>query len=269
MAKMRLMIYQPWTKPGDPNKLSQSLRDRLFMSSIEIMEYTHIIKAEPSTKGWRWLFHTYTQWYCIAYILGELALRDTSIIVDRAWRTMDREMEDWSDTLSKTNPGMLWEPMRKLMVKARRKREDNASKPAQPRTLGMDIPVPPPSGRKAPLSDEELLREKRARDIFLAQMNGAVLPTDTQFSDSPVTPNFGAGIPSPQNTEMFPIPMTEPMPDMPWLMGDLAGVDMQGVEGDVNWDGWQDLARDFQMDTENMQTGEVTGVPLGALRTWW
>ena len=101
------MIYQAWSRPGEPNALSQPLRDSLFMSSIEILEYTHILKSEPSTKQWRWLFHTYTQWYCIAYLLGELAIRDTSITVDRAWRTIDREIQDWSSVLSKTNPGML------------------------------------------------------------------------------------------------------------------------------------------------------------------
>jgi len=106
-AKMRLTIYQPWTKPGDANGLPQALRDSLFMSSIEILEYTHVLNSDPSTKHWRWLFRTYTQWFCIAFILGDLALRDSSIVVDRAWRIIDREMKEWSGPFAKTNRGML------------------------------------------------------------------------------------------------------------------------------------------------------------------
>jgi len=154
------------------------------------------------------------------------------------------------------------------MVKARRRREENASKPALPRTLGVDIPVPPPSGRKAPMGEEQLLKDKSAREAFLAQMNDAVLPTDMQFTGCHTTPQICAELPGPQNVEMF---MAEPTPEMPWLMGDeaLAGINMQDGEGDVNWDGWQDLVRDFQMDTDNMQSSEISGVPLGDMRTWW
>jgi len=112
-AKMRLMIYQPSTRVGDPDSLSEPRRNSLFMSSIEIMEYTHLLMTEPSTSHWRWLFQTYTQWFCIAYILGEIALRDSSIVVDRAWRTIERVMRDPNGALSKNNSGML---VRKILL---------------------------------------------------------------------------------------------------------------------------------------------------------
>ena len=152
-----------------------------------------------------------------------------------------------------------------LMARARRRREENASKPAAPRVLGMDVPVPPPTDRKAPPSEEEL----RAREIFLAQMNQAVRPpNDMQFTNASTTSCIGAEMPGAQNVEMFSAPMMEPMPEMPWLMGGDALTDLD-VQGDVNWDGWQDLVRDFQMDTDNIPAGDASSVPLGAMQTWW
>lgn len=154
------------------------------------------------------------------------------------------------------------------MIRARRKRDENASKPAPPRVLGVDVPVPPPSGRKSSPSDEEMLKENLARDIFLAQMNEAVLPPDTQFTDS--RPISSVDTESSPPSGMFPVPTTEPMPEMPWLSSEaFADVSMQGGENDMSWEGWQDLVRDFQMENNNFQAGEMSGVPLGGLKTWW
>jgi Fungal specific transcription factor domain len=57
IAKMSLIIYHPLTQPGKPNSLSQDIKDRLFMASIEIIEYSRILESEASTKHWGWLFH--------------------------------------------------------------------------------------------------------------------------------------------------------------------------------------------------------------------
>lgn len=264
---MNLTIYQPWAKPGDPNGLSQALRDRLFMSSIEILEYTHMIKSESFVKQWSWLFNTYTQWHCIAFILGELALRDSSIVVERAWRIIEIEMKFSNGAISKTNPGMLWAPMRKLMLRARRKREENASNPPSTKTLGVDIPVPPPSRPRAPLSEEQALKEKLARDLFLAQMNGAVKSAVNQPLASYPTPTTSAEISNPGDILMVPLPLAEPLQDWSMDNGAVSDLDMQSLDGDVNWDAWQDLLRDFPIDTD-METGELRPVPFGGTGAW-
>jgi hypothetical protein len=51
VAKMGLIIYSPHLSEGLP----QSVKDRLFISSIEIMEYSQLLKEEVSTRKWGWV----------------------------------------------------------------------------------------------------------------------------------------------------------------------------------------------------------------------
>lgn len=128
IAKMSLIIYHPLTQPGKPNGLSQDIKDRLFMASIEIIEYSRVLESEATTKQWGWLFHTYIQWHAIAYILGELCHRRNSTIVERAWRCIDIVFDDWrvhGNPNTHAKNGMLWRPMHKLLAKAMKKREEN------------------------------------------------------------------------------------------------------------------------------------------------
>jgi hypothetical protein len=128
IAKVSLILYHPLTQPGKPNSLSQDIRDRLFMASVEIMEYSRVLESEVATKQWGWLFQTYIQWHALAYILGELCIRPNSTIVDRAWRCIDLVFNEWA---ARGNPnkdakdGKLWQPMHKLLAKAMKKRELN------------------------------------------------------------------------------------------------------------------------------------------------
>jgi hypothetical protein len=51
VAKMGLIIYSPHLHEG----LTQVIKDRLFISSIEIMEYSQLLQTEVSTRKWGWV----------------------------------------------------------------------------------------------------------------------------------------------------------------------------------------------------------------------
>lgn len=51
VAKMALIIYSPHLSEGLP----QSVKDRLFIASIEIMEYSQLLEHEVSTRKWGWV----------------------------------------------------------------------------------------------------------------------------------------------------------------------------------------------------------------------
>lgn len=55
----------------------------------------------------------------------------------------------------------------------------------------------------------------------------------------------------------------------PWIMDNeaLLDLDMQGLDGDVNWEGWDAMVRDFQLESD-MQN-EMRGAPLGGMGNWW
>jgi hypothetical protein len=226
-AKMSLIIYHPLTQPGQ--FLSQDTKDRLFMASIEIMEYSRVLESEASTKKWGWLFHTYIQWHAIAYILGELSIRPHSMIVDRAWRAIDPVFNDWGSTLphSKTKTGMLWQPMRKLMAKARRKREENMQAQIRQGHISSDLGInseyirPPPSGPGSkPIGPPSIPRDRIFRKttdvtnlITNQDKNQTQSSNQTQNGTSlcPLNSESPAGsFPQTFMTNPGDIPMTEP-----------------------------------------------------------
>ncbi|KAG0651731.1 Bikaverin cluster transcription factor bik5 [Hyphodiscus hymeniophilus] len=302
-AKMSLIIYHPLTQPGKPSPLSQDTKDRLFMASIEIIEYSSVLKSEASTKQWGWLFHTYVQWHAIAYILGELCIRPHSMIVDRAWRAVDGVFSDFADAVSHSKGRMLWLPMRKLMAKARRKREENMQAQSEHGRISNDLGMnsqfirPPPSGPTSSrrVAGDRLHMQTTDTTNMIANQKNEFHPTPIQ---SPST-NNGNPFPTQQNYA-HDIPMSEPqiqpqvigmgprlapeqiqlqmqqqqrqMQQTPWLLDDsaLVDLDMAGLDGDPNWEGWDDLVKDFQMEADNAGgLGEIRGPALGGMGSWW
>ena len=73
MAKMWLMVYHPFQRPGGRVVLPQETKDRLFITSIEIIEYSRLLETEAATSRWGWLLRTYVQWQAVAIILSEHA----------------------------------------------------------------------------------------------------------------------------------------------------------------------------------------------------
>jgi hypothetical protein len=72
------------------------------------------------------LFHSYIPWQAIACILSEIIARPQSELVNRAWRAIDTAFKDWDDMVKHgKSSGMLWTPMRKLIARARKKREED------------------------------------------------------------------------------------------------------------------------------------------------
>jgi hypothetical protein len=57
VAKMGLVIYSPHLAEGLP----QSVKDRLFIASIEIMEYSQLLEREVSARKWGWVSNL--EWY--------------------------------------------------------------------------------------------------------------------------------------------------------------------------------------------------------------
>lgn len=125
MAKSSLVIYQPMLFPGTGPDLSDQIKERLFVSAVEIVEYVRSLSTDPRFKRWRWLFQTYTQWHAVAYILLEMGRRAWTPPLERAWQDLNGSLADgYLVQLKKSAEHMaVWMPMRKLLFKARKHRD--------------------------------------------------------------------------------------------------------------------------------------------------
>ncbi|TVY83486.1 Bikaverin cluster transcription factor bik5 [Lachnellula suecica] len=274
-AKMSLILYHPLTQPGNSNTLSQDTRDRLFMASIEIIEYSRVLEEESSTKQWGWLFQTYIQWHAIAYILGELCSRENSTIVERAWRAIDGVFGDWGAAVTHSKSGQLWKPLKKLMSRARKKRVENANIDVKHIGLGMPqgLIQPEPEGYPSAMPTRDRLMPAITDTTYrtpngdpLANPNFAYqIQADTAMMEPQIV---GMGMLAPHQVQQQL--QQQPPQQTPWLMDENALLDLDmNLDGDVNWEGWDDLVRDFQMEAGNQPPGDQRGPTLGGMGTWW
>lgn len=126
MSKMWLLIYHPYQRHDGGSSLPQETKDKLFLTSLENIEYSLLLENEERTKKWGWLSKTYVQWHAIAFLLNELCVRLEGEHVDRAWRAIEivtsREWKAEHDSGNRLK-NHLWRPLRRLMTKARAARE--------------------------------------------------------------------------------------------------------------------------------------------------
>lgn len=129
MSKMWLIVYHPHQRKDGGASLPQETKDKLFITSLENIEYSILLETEARTMKWGWLFRTYVQWHAIAFLLSELCVRTKGEAVDRAWRALEATAGRWWFPLGDTSPyrkgkaGCLWKPLRKLMAKAQSARQ--------------------------------------------------------------------------------------------------------------------------------------------------
>lgn len=118
VCKMWLTIYQPFQRLDGGVGLPQEKRDRLYMTSLECLEYSHRIETEVRLVKWVWLFKSISHWHALAYVLNELCHRTQGPTVQRAWRAVDAVVVTWGARLSPQKKDHMWRPLRKLMAKA-------------------------------------------------------------------------------------------------------------------------------------------------------
>lgn len=123
-TKLRLILHHPFN-PDAVHPLPRDLREKCFHTSIEIIEQASLLRNEPRIRRWTWVFQNHHQWQALSYILSELCHRTGSELVDRAWRIVDETVAHWDDKLDRIRQSVMWEPMNRLLTKARQVREQD------------------------------------------------------------------------------------------------------------------------------------------------
>ncbi|TKX19193.1 fungal specific transcription factor domain-containing protein 69 [Elsinoe australis] len=125
MSKMWLIVYHPYQRQDGGASLPQDIKDKLFITSLENIEYALLLETETRTMKWGWLFKTYMQWHAMAFILSELTKKTKGPLVERAWLAISRvrdgrwgEMNDHGDAHHDARSGYLWKPLLRLHAKA-------------------------------------------------------------------------------------------------------------------------------------------------------
>lgn len=299
MSKMWLMIYHPFQRLDGGTSLPQEVRDRLFITSLENVEYAILLEQEEKTKRWGWLFRTYVQWHAIAFMLSEMCARTKGPEVERAWKAIDFIVgRRWADEHAPDNQssklkGHLWKPLRKLMERARNSRiealaKDETEKAAAEQNdptqttniMNLDFGVdrlfpetvktpdalawtPPPSANNG---SYDILPNINSPPLRTPSLDHSTTPNSVDVNNVPNLAVTGAQ------------PFSLPTMSNDWLLNNnngvtptafdpsfgetspVAGASPLLPDGSVNWASWDDMVTQFGMDID---TDPVTGQQTG------
>jgi hypothetical protein len=122
LGRMWLAVYHPLHQEHRSYVYPTLTREKLLLTSVEVLENAHRLERTPSVAHWRWFFNSWIQWHALAVALAELCLHNRGPLVERAWAIIDQVFEPWATHIADSKHGMLWRPIRKLMTKAQANR---------------------------------------------------------------------------------------------------------------------------------------------------
>lgn len=270
LSKLWLIVHHPMTTRHHPERnLTHESRENLFLTSIEVIQFTHLMESNENTAKWSWMPQTNTPWHAVAFVLSELCVRPPSRATDKAWVAVSwvyRELD------KKHKKGMLWRPLSRLMKRAAAVRSEQqnqmqaefGSGPAQEPSQLANLQNSP-SQQLIPRSQIPPLPQRS-----IAAQPGAPFGTsggvDFDISKGPfevlndLFPNTdlltGANIPDPGTQQQFagtgaPVGLPDPTPSM----GSQQGM----PNAQLSWDDWDQVMRDFQVDVQNAEAAYQMG----------
>ncbi|KAF4446580.1 hypothetical protein F53441_9807 [Fusarium austroafricanum] len=123
LSKLTLLVYLPSLFASPSERFSDEIRDKLLAAAIEVAEHNHTLNDDTRFRQWRWIYQTYTHWYAIVWLLIEISRRQWSPTIERAWIALHSVWLIPSQHNMAKNQRM-WVPLRRLMTKARRHRDE-------------------------------------------------------------------------------------------------------------------------------------------------
>ncbi|KAJ5746503.1 hypothetical protein N7520_011685 [Penicillium odoratum] len=277
LAKLWLIVHHPMTRKDRSTNVSQSIRESLFLTAIEVLEFGRLLEIDPKTAKWGWLFRTNMQWHGVAFVLSELCVRPICPITERAWNAIHALYSDWT-LRGAHKKGMLWRPLDALMKRAtatrakhqaelREKFGPSPQAPFNPAEFATthhhtlpQIHMPLPSPSISPGQSTQLSIADDPRSINLS--NGAWDAIQNIFPDTnilaPVT--LDPQMPDPVTSNILPTGVSFNSPI--GMSNGFMTQDNIAEPAPLNWEEWDNVLRDFQMDVENDNTagGNVSSV---------
>lgn len=256
IAKMWLIVHHPLGREDGGAGLPQETQNRLFMTSIEVVKFSRLLETEKSTLKWGWLFRTYVQWHAVAFILSQLCTRTKGPEAEHGWEVIESVFDEWSDLMLASKRGMLWKPLRKLKARARAARDKELEKQAQYPLDGSLGPINP--------SLNAAMEPSKISDASIDFLN---FTPSTMLVDTSIQQLLpGSNVSQP----FMPTQQAQCTDSMnQWIYDDSAVLpNVLNADETLNWAGWDDMVKNFDMEVEDGQ-GIVRGPGPNGMANWW
>lgn len=184
LAKMWLFVHRPRLLSENNTQAVRDLKDKVFLTSVEVVESSTLLEKEQSTRHWAWLFKTCIQWQSVVYVISELGNKDVGPDFDRAWNAIDDFRDSHMLDHNKGRKEVVWHVSSQLCQKALRRRvqigsqEDSATRPQNNSDAS-----PSEGGHHSMISPvNAVLTANRPEENFLPETTSAAAATNTDIA---------------------------------------------------------------------------------------
>jgi hypothetical protein len=228
IAREWLLLYQDQSRFENGRKLSREMKDRLFLTNLQIIERSIQLEFDPRSSEWRWLIPRSHRWIPMLAVLAELCVRSQCDVVDRAWKAIEKSYNQRSTSKSwrSGNDAIL----KKLMEKARAKRDQELSTESWNSLTNANVS----STNQSSNAEEEQIGPNT---------NAFAMTIPTSPSYDPIASLY-----------TFDASSDEPSTLAPWSLNHSAFADGMGIADDsVYWNSWDQLMTEFQGGVDNQE----------------
>lgn len=206
----------------------------------------------------------WVQWHPLAVAAAELCLQTEGPLVERAWKVVDAAFQQYSEIVADTKTGMLWQPIQKLMKKAKQNRRT-----AQMAILGLGNadqdtamqPLPTTAANPPPRSPERGQTTSAERNLNARMDTFAPLGVwgDGILGPGSIGPN--GPLSSSNDRPGAPTPTTNWTPDG-FLFDTADSNSYQEPDNlmDMSWMNWEGFLGD--MNVSDLEIPDSAGAPL-------
>lgn len=252
-AIMWLFVYRPLQRHSNSSFSSHLADPGILGLSLEVLERGHQINTDPAASPYRWLSQTYVNWHPLAVTIAELCVKFEGPMVERAWAVLVPVFEEASQHIADTNEGMLWRPIKKLMHKAQRLRQDYLNSLSTRADVSAGVAKMDASGHAT--------EQAGSSEPDIGMLN------DIQQSTKDFTPTMEGLQPIPLISSSVPLDWD------PWLAAAASSMEpsiMNQYNDDVNqmaWTNWETFVDGFQGQDQDVLPS-ASGIVSGQSSIW-
>ena len=133
-ASMQLITIRPLQR--NANFTPPLVReDGLLKLAVDILQKVQQLRSAPKTSSWCWVEFIFVPWHALAVAIAEFCVCQNAPLMESVWPSIEQGCSRFQKLAAGSQQGMLHEPMEKLIIQARARREQLLKQPAFVLTL--------------------------------------------------------------------------------------------------------------------------------------
>lgn len=133
-ASMQLITIRPLQR--NANFTPPLVReDGLLKLAVDVLQKVQQLRSNPKTSPWCWVEFIFVPWHALAVAIAELCVCQNAPLMGSVWPSIEQGYSRFQTFAAGSQQDMLREPMEKLIIQARTRREQLLKQPASVLTL--------------------------------------------------------------------------------------------------------------------------------------